>query len=139
MLNTHLDSEVQAPIRAIATPLDQLQGIEFAPDFADLLQSFGFNAVLELVDSVSIEKAFREYHSYTLESEYSGEDLQIVFSMYINNKVDGTTNDYQPMAVEFLRNGEKVANENLFIVQWNSALSLIKADLFKNTFPDAEL
>ena len=41
--------------------------------------------------------------------------------------------------VEFLRDGENVEHEQLYLQQWAEPLKQIKAELFKNTFPEVEV
>lgn len=117
-----------------------LMNTPLASDFAELLGMYSLNQghKLEWQNSVGIENGFREYHAFALEGMYEG-DLQISFSLYRNKMVKGEPDHYDPLEVEFLRDGENVEHEQLYLQQWAEPLKQIKAELFKNTFPEVEV
>ena len=117
-----------------------LMNTPLASYFAELLGMYSLNQghKFEVQHSVLIDSGFREYHAFTLEGIHDGE-LEISFSLYRNKMVNGQPDDYNPIQVEFLRDGENVEHEQLYLQQWAEPLKQIKAELFKNTFPEVEV
>ena len=128
-------------MNAIEVNADSITQIALVGAFAALLQTYSPQQrnKLELIDSVVNDHGFREYHAFCLEDEYQMGDLRISFSLYSNKKTNGDKDEYQPMMVEFIHNDTGIENEALFLTHWAETLDQIKADLFKNSFPDVEL
>ncbi len=137
MLNTNL--EVDASEKAIAVPVPMIDPNSFTNTaFAELLGTYSLKQVnkLEWIESVSIKNAMREYHAFVLEGGCYGDEYQISFSLYRDKKVNGEADEYESMTVEFLYDGANIESEQDFIAYWSNVLEPIKADLFKNTFPE---
>ena len=128
-------------MNTIEVNADAITQMALVGAFAALLQTYSHQHgnKLELIDSVVNDHGFREYHAFCLEDEYQGTNLSISFSFYRSKKTNGDKDEYEPMMVEFLQDNTSIDNEMLFLTQWAEALDLIKADLFKNSFPDVEL
>lgn len=126
---------------AIKANVGSIIQIPLADAIAALLGNYTLTQknALELVCSSESAHGFREYHAFSLESQYEGDDLYISFSLYRNKKTNGEKDEYQSMEIEILLDGTNIEHEEVFLTHWAEALENIKSDLFSNSFPDAEL
>lgn len=109
--------------------------------FVELLGAYSLKQAntLQWIHSVAIDHGFREYHAFTLEGSFYGDEYQVSFSLYRNKNTNGDKDSYEPMVIEFLLDGANIENEGFYLTHWGEVLDQIKADLFKNSFPDVEL
>lgn len=108
----------------------------FEQHVGELIATYNFGQKLEHVETVNSDSKSRSYNSFTLESSFSGDDVQLVFSNYTSQVIGQTYCSIEPLYFEILLNGDPINCKELakFNEHYGYMIDMIKTDLYKNTF-----
>ena len=109
---------------------------EFCNNVIDILSLYKFGTALEEIYIVNDFEKSRTCHSHTLEGEYSGNDIKVIFFNYKERGINEHYEVIEPMNIEIMVNDEQCNHDDLskILSECEYILNLIKTDLYANTY-----
>lgn len=136
--NVSKEQEILNQFKAIAFSLnsDAKLDSEFFNNVIEILSLYKFGTALEEICTVNQIEKSRSYHSHTLEVEYGGCSIQVIFSNYKERGIKENYVVVEPINIEIMVNDEQCNDIDLskILSECEYTLNLIKTDLYANTY-----